>query len=185
MFRSCTTRAGSTRMAGAGPTEAVAVGAEGPRISRAGTGRQAVRARAGFDCGNQTNRTTWNLALAVRLKQTAGQVTFRQIARVTGTNPETTRRYMRSGCPSAQFIARFAEAFRVSTDWLLLGVRSSQIEAAPLKSKGEAGSAVESLKEVVARAGERSRSARRGVLSRPTRAAPRRAASGGGRPRRR
>lgn len=172
-------------MAGAGPIEAVVVGAEPPRVVRGGAVRQAVRSRVGFDCGNQTNRTTWNLALATRLKQTAGGVTFRQIARLTGTNPETTRRYMRSGCPSAQFVARFAEAFQVSTDWLLLGVKSSQIEAAPLKSKGEAGSPVEALKEVVARAGERSRPVRRGVLSRPTRAAPRRAATGGGRPRRR
>lgn len=172
-------------MDGAAPIELQALGADPVRGVRAGSARAGSRSRVAFDCGNQTNRTTWNLALASRLKQTAGQITFRQIARATGTNPETTRRYMRSGCPSAQFIARFAEAFQVSTDWLLLGAKASQIEAAPLKPKGEAGSPVEALKEVVARAGERSRPARRGVLSRPTRAAPRRAATGGGRPRRR
>lgn len=172
-------------MAGAGPIELMSVGVETSRLICGGAGKQAVRPRAGFDCGNQTNRTTWNLALATRLKQTAGQITFRQIARLTGTNPETTRRYMRSGCPSAQFIARFAEAFQVSTDWLLLGAKASQIEAAPLKSKGDAGSAVDALKEVVVRVGARPRAARRQVLSRPTRAAPRRAATGGGRSRRR
>lgn len=47
--------------------------------------------------------------------------TYAQIARVTGCNSETVRRYLNGGTPSVHFICAVAEQYRVSADWLLLG----------------------------------------------------------------
>ncbi len=56
-----------------------------------------------------------------RLRMTAGKVSFRQIGSMTGTHPETVRRYMQGQAPSVAFVIRFAEAFEVGLEWLLTG----------------------------------------------------------------
>ncbi len=48
---------------------------------------------------------------------------FAEIARATGVNAETVRRFATGqGSPSIVFVRRFCEAYRISANWLLLGV---------------------------------------------------------------
>lgn len=56
-----------------------------------------------------------------RMRQLVGQRTFAQIALDTGTNPETTRRYFRTGRPSVAFVIALCREYNASANWLLLG----------------------------------------------------------------
>lgn len=66
-----------------------------------------------------SNSTTYAQELATRMQDVTAGLSFSEIARRTDTNRETTRRYMVQGKPSAEFLARFCEAFEVSATWLL------------------------------------------------------------------
>lgn len=59
--------------------------------------------------------------LTERLRQTTEGHSYAHVARVTGCNSETVRRYLNGGTPSVEFIAAVAAHFHVSADWLLLG----------------------------------------------------------------
>jgi hypothetical protein len=65
--------------------------------------------------------TPWAGALAERLCRTAEGVPLREIARCTGYNHETIRRYMLRGNVPAHFVVVFADAFDVSPVWVLTG----------------------------------------------------------------
>lgn len=56
-----------------------------------------------------------------RLEAAAGDRTYRDLALMTATNPETVRRYMQGQAPSAEFLAALCGALGVSGDWLLTG----------------------------------------------------------------
>lgn len=43
------------------------------------------------------------------------------VARLVEMHPETVRRYMKGGTPSAEFVRRLCDVFGVSADWLLCG----------------------------------------------------------------
>ncbi len=46
---------------------------------------------------------------------------YRQIGDLTGTHPETVRRYMQGQAPSAEFLAGVCTSMGISAEWLLLG----------------------------------------------------------------
>lgn len=89
----------------------------------------------GADRGSQSRSSPWHAAISRRFREVAGTLTFREVARLTGSNWETTRRYMRSGSPSVRFLARFSEAFGVTADWLLRGSITGNLEPAPARAK--------------------------------------------------
>jgi hypothetical protein len=64
--------------------------------------------------------------LTERLRFVAGGRSYRDIARATGFNAETVRRYFcaRGSVPAA-FLASFCRAYRVSADWMLLGLEQT------------------------------------------------------------
>lgn len=57
-----------------------------------------------------------------RLTRAAGERTYKQIGELTGTHPETVRRYMQGHAPSCEFLAAFASALGLSGSWLLTGM---------------------------------------------------------------
>ncbi len=64
-------------------------------------------------------RSPWNARLAVVLSRIAGGESLREIGLRTQTNSETVRRYLRDGNPCARFLARFCQAYDVSSDAVL------------------------------------------------------------------
>jgi transcriptional regulator with XRE-family HTH domain len=63
--------------------------------------------------------TSYREGLAARLQDISGGLSFSEVARRTGVNRETARRYLTHGKPSAEFLARFCDAFGVQGTWLL------------------------------------------------------------------
>jgi len=65
----------------------------------------------------------------------AGHLSLRALARATGQNAETVRRYMKGAMPSMQFLGMVCEVFEVEPQWLLLGEgpreRSAAVDADP------------------------------------------------------
>jgi hypothetical protein len=68
-------------------------------------------------------------ALAARMREVVGRATYKEIARATGTHPETVRRYFLAGRPSVSFLGAFCAAYRDSADWLLDGMGERQRDA--------------------------------------------------------
>lgn len=56
-----------------------------------------------------------------RLRAAVGDKTYRQVADLTGTNAETTRRYMLGQPPSVEFLAALAAGLSLNAEWLLTG----------------------------------------------------------------
>lgn len=56
-----------------------------------------------------------------RLAAVAGDRSFRELGRLTGTNAETVRRYMRGQAPSVDFVAGLCRVTGTSPTWLLTG----------------------------------------------------------------
>lgn len=56
-----------------------------------------------------------------RMRMVVGNRTYAAVARATGCNDETVRRYLSGGRVSVDFIIALAECYGVSADWLLLG----------------------------------------------------------------
>ncbi len=69
-------------------------------------------------------------AIRARLAACCKGITIADIARLTDCNAETVRRFVRQGKPSAVFLARFCREYRISPDWLILGVGSQRLEHA-------------------------------------------------------
>ena len=75
------------------------------------------KSRIGLDAP----RNMWDEALLARMKRVVGGTTRRTIAERTGVHPETVRRYLNDGRPSAFFIAALCRAYDMAPGWLLLG----------------------------------------------------------------
>lgn len=56
-----------------------------------------------------------------RLRLAVGRRTFRDLAALTDSHPETVRRYVLGQSPSAEFLQRIAEGLEINTEWLLQG----------------------------------------------------------------
>ncbi len=54
-----------------------------------------------------------------RLRLVCAESTYARIGRLTGTHPETVRRYVAGDAPSAAFVAALCKATLLSADWLL------------------------------------------------------------------
>lgn len=65
--------------------------------------------------------STYATELGDRMRLICAELTFSEVARRTDTNRETVRRYISSGRPSAEFVARLCQTFGVSGTWLLTG----------------------------------------------------------------
>lgn len=61
------------------------------------------------------------MPLHARLEAAAGDRTYRHLAELTKTHPETVRRYMQGHPPSVEFVVAFCTALSISADWLLTG----------------------------------------------------------------
>ncbi len=60
-------------------------------------------------------------SLHQRLSDAAGKRTYRRLGELTGTHPETVRRYMQGQAPSAEFLAGICHALGLNGSWLLTG----------------------------------------------------------------
>lgn len=56
-----------------------------------------------------------------RLRQAIGDLQPRQVADITGLNPETIRRVIAGGAPTTEFVQTVCATMDISADWLLLG----------------------------------------------------------------
>lgn len=78
-----------------------------------------------------------------RLLQVAGHLTFAQLGSITGSHPETVRRFMRGQTPKPEFLAALCTELGINGDWLLAG--RGQVQAArprvkiPAPDEGGAG----------------------------------------------
>lgn len=61
-------------------------------------------------------------AVGARLELARNGYSFRDLARMTGCNPESVRRYHRTGQPSFEYILRLCPALGISPNWLMSGV---------------------------------------------------------------
>jgi hypothetical protein len=61
-------------------------------------------------------------AIVGRILEVIGATPIREVARLCDVNPETLRRYLRSGSPAGlEFVVSFANAYGLSCEWLLCG----------------------------------------------------------------
>ncbi len=56
-----------------------------------------------------------------RLSSVAGARTYRALGELTGTHPETVRRYMQGQSPAVDFLAALCHSMAINADWLLTG----------------------------------------------------------------
>lgn len=63
-----------------------------------------------------------------RLSSALGKQTYRSLSRLTGTHPETVRRYMQGGTPSPEFLSEVCRVLSISGDWLLTGRGAMKVE---------------------------------------------------------
>lgn len=56
-----------------------------------------------------------------RILAAVGNRTYRHVGELTGTHPETVRRYLQGQSPSAEFIAALSTALNINADWILTG----------------------------------------------------------------
>lgn len=85
----------------------------------------AARAATDMHLRDDTISTGQSRSFQSRLAQICEGLSFRQVAQLTGTNAETTRRYLKSGRPSIEFVTSLCQAMNVSADWLLCGDQES------------------------------------------------------------
>lgn len=56
-----------------------------------------------------------------RLRVAAGERTYRQLGKLTGTHPESVRRYMQGQTPSVEYLSSLCSALEINASWLLTG----------------------------------------------------------------
>lgn len=56
-----------------------------------------------------------------RLLAATGDRTYRKVGEMTGTHPETVRRYLQGQSPSVEFVTALCSALSISGEWLLTG----------------------------------------------------------------
>ena len=59
--------------------------------------------------------------MLARMQRAAEDLSFREVADLTRVYPETARRYLTRGRPTAYFVAAFCRALGLSPTWLLYG----------------------------------------------------------------
>jgi hypothetical protein len=90
-------------------------------------------------------RKAWETEVLARLQTAAGARKFRVLAELTECHPETVRRYLRKGKPSAYFVARMCRVLGVSMEWVFWGTGAmtgggsdrTAIESKPRKKSDE------------------------------------------------
>ncbi len=92
-----------------------------------------------------------------RLLAASGGRSFRVLAEVTGSHPESVRRYMQGQSPSAEFLSAFCRQLGINGDWLLTGrgpMRTREIRGSVLAEAGAGdlmGAMVGQLEGLIAR----------------------------------
>ncbi|USO00304.1 MAG: helix-turn-helix transcriptional regulator [Phycisphaeraceae bacterium] len=56
-----------------------------------------------------------------RLRVAAGERTYRELGKITGTHSESVRRYMQGQSPSVEFLTGLCSSLGINGDWLLTG----------------------------------------------------------------
>jgi transcriptional regulator with XRE-family HTH domain len=56
-----------------------------------------------------------------RIKAVVGQRSFREVAELTQTHPETVRRYVQGQSPSVEFLTALCQKMKINSTWLLTG----------------------------------------------------------------
>ena len=69
-----------------------------------------------------------NSTLHDRLAIAAGSRTYKQLSDMTGTHPETVRRYMLGQSPSVDFLAALCNEMDLNAAWLLTGRGPMRLE---------------------------------------------------------
>jgi transcriptional regulator with XRE-family HTH domain len=69
-----------------------------------------------------------NSTLHDRLAIAAGSRTYKQLSDLTGTHPETVRRYMLGQSPSVDFLASLCNGMEINASWLLTGRGPMRVE---------------------------------------------------------
>lgn len=88
-----------------------------------------------------------------RLRAAVGQRTYRHVGELTGTNPETVRRYMTGQAPSAEFLSALCRSLGLSAEWLLSG--RGPMKSAEIRHHTLSESAASDLLAALARSVER------------------------------
>jgi hypothetical protein len=60
-------------------------------------------------------------SLHQRIKAVVGQRSFREVAELTETHPETVRRYVQGQAPSVEFLTALCQKMKINSTWLLTG----------------------------------------------------------------
>ena len=60
-------------------------------------------------------------SLHQRIKAVVGQRSFREVAELTETHPETVRRYVQGQSPSVEFLTALCQKMKINSTWLLTG----------------------------------------------------------------
>ncbi|HLP85791.1 MAG TPA: hypothetical protein VK157_15680 [Phycisphaerales bacterium] len=60
-------------------------------------------------------------SLHQRIKAVVGQRSFREVAELTQTHPETVRRYVQGQSPSVEFLTALCQRMKINSTWLLTG----------------------------------------------------------------
>ena len=85
-------------------------------------------------------RPAWERQLLARIKWAAGSVTIKEIGDRTGVHPETVRRYLANGRPTAYFVAAFCRTMGMPLEWLLYGPDGKtdrpEVPDIPIQGKG-------------------------------------------------
>lgn len=63
-----------------------------------------------------------------RLRIASGRRSFKEIGHLTGTHPETVRRYMQGQFPGVEFVAAFCTQLGLNGEWLLTGRGAMKVE---------------------------------------------------------
>ena len=72
-----------------------------------------------------------------RLREAIGDRTNRHVSELTGTHPETVRRYLNGQSPSVEFLGRLCGALRLNGEWLLTGrgpMRADEVRTEALRT---------------------------------------------------
>lgn len=84
-----------------------------------------------------------------RLRLVCAGASYARIGRLTGTHPETVRRYMAGDAPSAPFVTALCRATRLSADWLLCR-RGRPLSAAPTAAAPPAEDDIAAIRATIA-----------------------------------
>ena len=91
-----------------------------------------------------------------RMQMLLGEMTYKSVADLTGTNQETVRRYMQGQTPSVEFLAALCRRLDLNAHWLLTGDGTMRVGDGRRTGSGETpGEMLLALTEMVERVVER------------------------------